>query len=200
MHGLKTILFYVGGVLLLVIASMAATRQSDGAGFVPPTTTPAPPATATPAAALNGCTLTPATGRHGYRSGAPETDQLTPPPAFRWRDQRLIITGRVLANDCRTPLANVLIEVWHADPEGNYDRSDNFYLSGQLRTDSAGRYKITTLAPGRYRRGQVIIPAHVHLRLTMPGAAPVFTQIYFADDPYLENLPASAAELVAPVS
>ncbi len=198
MDGLKTILFYVGGLLLLVMASMVATRQSDGAGFVPPTVTPAPPTTPTPAA--SDCPLTPTTGRHGYRSGAPQTDQLTPPPAFRWRDQRLIITGRVLASNCRTPLPNVLIEVWHADPEGNYDSSDNFYLRGQLRTDAAGRYKITTMAPGRYRRGETIIPAHVHLRLTAPEAAPVFTQIYFADDPYLANLPPNAAALVSPVT
>ncbi|GAB4435350.1 MAG: hypothetical protein Kow0031_17120 [Anaerolineae bacterium] len=200
MNGLKTLLFYVGGVLLLVAASVAATRQSDGVGFVPPTPTPAPPPTATPAAAASGCTLTPTTARHGYRSGAPATDQLTPPPAFRWRDQRLVISGRVLANDCRTPLPNVLVEVWHADPEGNYDHSDNFFLRGQLRTDDSGRYKITTMAPGRYRRGETIIPAHVHLRLTAPGGAPVFTQIYFADDPYLENLSPSAAALVSPVT
>jgi len=200
MNGLKIILFYVGGVLLLVVASFAATRHSSGEGFVPPTVPPTPPATATPAAAEAGCQLTPATSRHGYRSGAPETAHLTPPPDFRWRNQRLVIAGRVFAGDCRTPLPNVLIEVWHADPEGNYDHSDNFYLRGQLRTDAAGRYKFTTLAPGRYRRGEAIIPAHIHLRLTAPDASPVFTQLYFADDPYLENLPPSTAKLVSRVS
>lgn len=193
MRNFKVILVYVAGIAILIATSFVATGQNDGAGFVAPTPVPSP----TPVAPAENCTLTPAGSRHGYRSGAPVTTHLRPPPDFQDLGQRLVISGRVFANDCRTPLPNTQIEVWHTNPEGQYDYSDRFILRGQMQTDAAGRYRFATIAPGRYFVRGKLYPAHIHFRVSHPGMTPLYTQLFFSDDPYLKNLSPAAHTYVA---
>ncbi len=128
-----------------------------------------------------------------YRDGAPE----------RWNlvEQRIAgvtlggtaldIEGRVTGVDCRTPLANAELDVWHATPDGHYDNdgtmhvpASGFLLRGKLRTDEQGRYFVRTVVPGRYLNGSQFRPAHVHVKVRAPGYAALTTQLYFPDDPY----------------
>lgn len=193
MQNLPNLLFFAGGIVLLVVIAFFSTAQSDGAGFVELPTVAPTPAVSIP----QNCPLTPAGSRGGYRSGAPQTTRPQSPPDFEALGQRLIIFGRVFASDCRTPLPDTLIEVWQTNPEGSYDTSANFYLRGQFRTDTGGGYKFATIAPGRYLRNGKLQPAHIHFRISRAGQAPFFTQLYFSDDPYLSNLPAAPLPPIA---
>src|SRR5437764_15429633 len=51
---------------------------------------------------------------------------------------RLIVTGQVLSARCQ-PVANALLDFWHADETGEYDNR-GFRYRGHQFTDAEGRY------------------------------------------------------------
>jgi catechol 1,2-dioxygenase len=103
----------------------------------------------------------------------------------------LIIVGNVYADDCRTPLSGALIQVWQTDANGEYGPGHTTgnlrccYLLASLRSDSRGRYAITTIRPGHYRGDAPPPPAHIHFNVVHPGTVGVATEVDFAGDPYL---------------
>jgi catechol 1,2-dioxygenase len=122
-----------------------------------------------------------------YVAGAPSRTSLAGPLE---PGDRILIRGRVLGPDCRTPLPNALLDVWQADAEGNYHSADEEYrLRGVLRTDRDGRYEFDSVMPGRYPivpgSDTGYRPAHIHFTVGSPGHAPVTTQLYFKGDPFL---------------
>jgi len=58
------------------------------------------------------------------------------------------LSGVVLTRGCR-PVANVLVDLWHADAGGEYDNK-GFRLRGHVFTDAQGRYAFRTIMPGLY--------------------------------------------------
>ena len=65
----------------------------------------------------------------------------------------LKISGTVYASDCKTPITNALVEIWHAN-QGVYNSGTNEYLDavyeedfyrGQINTDSSGNYSFLTV-------------------------------------------------------
>lgn len=100
---------------------------------------------------------------------------------------RLVVEGRLLGPDCRTPLRGYKVDVWQADKNGNYfDVTSGFRLRGKVVSDSLGRYKFETVLPGRYGDSAGIRPAHLHLKVLTPQNNTLLTtQLYFAGDPYL---------------
>jgi catechol 1,2-dioxygenase len=99
----------------------------------------------------------------------------------------LDIDGVVFGPDCKTPLKDAIVDVWHADDRGIYhDASSAFRLRGQMKTDSEGRYGFSSIRPGHYPLGDSLRPRHVHFIISYPGYAPLTTQLYFAGDPYLQ--------------
>ena len=100
------------------------------------------------------------------------------------RIHSLHMFGSVLSDDCRTPLPNMVIEIWQADPRGSYWNAPD--LRGYIVTDRAGRYEFTTVYPGSYRERGGFRPAHIHFYIPeRNGHVGVVTQMYFAGDPYL---------------
>jgi len=87
---------------------------------------------------------------------------------------RLVVDGRVLGRDRVTPVRNAKVYVFHTDAAGYYSEhrsmdNTNPRLCGILRTDEQGRYRFTTVRPGRYATGG---PApHVHYEVTPAGAS-----------------------------
>ena len=115
--------------------------------------------------------------------GAPQRTQLASPDE---PGEPLLIEGTVYGPDCQTPVAGALLDIWHADAEGDYHGADQDYrLRGQLLTDDQGRYRFETIHPGHYPLGASMRPAHIHFTITRPGFRPLTTQLYFAGDPYL---------------
>ncbi|HYF06817.1 MAG TPA: protocatechuate 3,4-dioxygenase [Acetobacteraceae bacterium] len=100
---------------------------------------------------------------------------------------RVALTGRVLRVD-GTPVPGTRIEIWQTDHQGIYlhprdprvaQRDPGFQGYGVAVADAAGHYAFRTIRPAHYP-GRT---AHIHLRATPPGGAPLTTQVYFPDDP-----------------
>jgi protocatechuate 3,4-dioxygenase beta subunit len=94
---------------------------------------------------------------------------------------KLFISGKVYQSDCIMPLANALIEVWHADDAGAYHDEK---LRGEMFTDAGGNYSFETVYPGNYLNGAQYRPAHIHFQVTS-GSIQLITQLYFDGDPYI---------------
>lgn len=118
-----------------------------------------------------------------HETGAPERNALAPDDE---PGERIVIEGTVYRPDCTTPVPGAMLDVWHANAEGEYyDASEDYRLRGQLQTDDEGRYMIRTIKPGRYAQTGGLRPAHVHFIVTSPEFGALTTQMYFAGDPYL---------------
>jgi protocatechuate 3,4-dioxygenase beta subunit len=115
-----------------------------------------------------------------YSRNAPEqTDLCTSGSGGK---ARLMVSGRILgAPECK-PLAGALVEVWHADADGNYSgftrgKTDDpaCLLRASIKTDAEGRYHFSTVVPAEYP-GR---PRHIHYRVSHAGHATLVTQLYF---------------------
>ncbi|WP_323122019.1 catechol 1,2-dioxygenase [Burkholderia alba] len=137
-----------------------------------------------------------------YVAGAPESvaharlDDGTDP------GQTLVMRGQVLS-EAGTPIANALVEVWHANHLGNYSYFDPsqpaFNLRRSIRTDAEGRYSFRSVVPVGYSvppggKTQQLLdqlgrhghrPAHIHFFISAPGHRKLTTQINIDGDPYL---------------
>lgn len=87
------------------------------------------------------------------------------------------LTGHVLSRSCR-PVANALVDLWHADDAGRYD-VDGYRLRGHQFTDAQGRYAFETILPGLYP-GRT---RHFHVRYQAPNRPVLTTQLYFPGEP-----------------
>lgn len=79
--------------------------------------------------------------------------------------KKIQISGRVYDTNCN-PLANAMLQFWHAQPDGSYDNS-GYILRGHMFTDSNGKYSFKTYFPGKYV-GRTL---HIHLKVHVPGDA-----------------------------
>ncbi|UJR28702.1 hypothetical protein I4U23_009931 [Adineta vaga] len=122
-----------------------------------------------------------------YIPGAPKSeDQLCSNlPAH----DRLILTGQVLDFDskCMNGVSYVQLDLWQANYNGVYSggkSETDWFCRGIFRTDGNGKFRITTLMPGRYDDGGYR-PAHIHFNITAEGYPKLITQLYFNQDYYL---------------
>lgn len=99
----------------------------------------------------------------------------------------LVVSGYVYLNDCITPLAGAVIDIWQADSKGVYDFSDKFILRGKVKSDDRGMFTFTTIVPGFYEPR----PLHIHVKVTHPDAVSLTTQIYFSGDDRAAGLPST---------
>ncbi len=130
----------------------------------------------------------------------------------------LIMHGQVRDRD-GAPVAGAVVDVWHANTQGNYsyfDPSQSAYNNRRrIRTGADGRYQLRTIVPSGYsvppngttdrllkavgRHG--CRPAHIHFFVSADGHRHLTTQINIAGDPYLHDDFAYATrdELIPPV-
>lgn len=108
---------------------------------------------------------------------------------------RVELTGRI-TDGAGAPVADAMVEIWHADPEGRYDAA--FQGFGRCATDGEGRFRFTTLKPGPVPgRGNAMQAPHVQLAIFARGLLThLVTRLYFAGealndaDPLLARVPA----------
>ena len=101
------------------------------------------------------------------------------------------------------PVANAVVDIWHANTLGNYsffDSSQSEYnLRRRIKTDSDGRYSVQSIVPSGYgcppngptqhllnglgRHGNR--PAHIHFFVSAPGHKHLTSQINLSGDKYL---------------
>jgi len=121
--------------------------------------------------------------------------------------ERLAVGGRVLsAAGCR-PLADAVVEVWHANAAGAYYGLEGatgegaWQLRGRARTGKDGSYRFETILPGRYPLSpRQLRPRHIHYLVAAPGHRPVVTQLYFTGDPSLAGDPLVRSSLIMPLN
>jgi protocatechuate 3,4-dioxygenase beta subunit len=87
--------------------------------------------------------------------------------------ERLVLAGFVVSTGC-VPVANALVDLWHADAEGRYDNR-GFRLRGHQYTDGQGRYRFETIVPGNYGPRT----RHYHVKVQAPDRPVLTTQLYF---------------------
>ena len=85
----------------------------------------------------------------------------------------LVVSGVVLSPACK-PVANALLDFWHADEFGEYDNK-GFHYRGHQFTDAEGRWRLETIVPAEYP-GRA---RHIHVNVQAPGKRILTTQLYF---------------------
>lgn len=138
-----------------------------------------------------------------YRDGAPELPNGAS-ISLDGRGEPAVLMGRVLST-AGVPLEHALLDVWETDENGLYEQQDpaqpDMNLRGKFRTDSAGRYWFVGIKPVSYSIpddgpvGQLLDglerhpfrPAHIHLRVSADGFAPLTTHLFVKGDPYLAS-------------
>ena len=109
-----------------------------------------------------------------FKPRSPERTDLVEPAA---RGRIYQLEGLVLTRACR-PVAGALLDLWHADENGDYD-DRGFRYRGHLFSDAAGRYRFRTILPGLYP-GRT---RHYHLKVQAPRQRLLTTQLYFPNEP-----------------
>jgi protocatechuate 3,4-dioxygenase beta subunit len=87
------------------------------------------------------------------------------------------LQGYVLTRSCR-PVARVLLDLWHADQNGDYDER-GFRYRGHVLTDAGGAYRFRTIMPAPYP-GRT---RHYHFKVLSIGRQLLTTQLYFPNEP-----------------
>jgi len=103
--------------------------------------------------------------------------------------QLVVLGGTVRHKDCKTPLKNACVELWHCDSKGVYDNeSADFKYRAKTYCDDKGNYSFKTIIPVPYDVGNGNIrPAHFHMLISATGYQALITQLYFTGDPYVEK-------------
>jgi protocatechuate 3,4-dioxygenase, alpha subunit len=112
----------------------------------------------------------------------------------------IVIEGRLTDGD-GAPVADACLELWQANAAGRYAhpadlRTDipldpHFRGFGRVSTDAEGRFRFTTVRPGRVPgRGNALQAPHIAVALFARGLLkPLHTRIYFDGDPMNEADP-----------
>lgn len=86
------------------------------------------------------------------------------------------LSGFVTDTQCG-PVAQAKIELWHADPAGEYDNAGYRYR-GHFFTADDGTFSVDTLKAGLYP-GRT---RHFHLKVQPPGGSVLTTQLFWPDE------------------
>ncbi|MCS7023159.1 MAG: hypothetical protein NZV14_00020 [Bryobacteraceae bacterium] len=124
-----------------------------------------------------------------YAQNAPFRGKVTAPLE---PGEILLVRGRIWSYETKRPIAHALLDIWQADAEGKYDKTDakdrlkisQFRNRIRLLTDETGYYEYETVKPGKYRVGASYRPSHIHYLVRAPGHRQLITQLYFKGDPH----------------
>lgn len=133
-----------------------------------------------------------------YQPNIPFRDMIAPDEN---NGDSLVVEGRILQNDCETPVANATLDIWQANESGNYE--DEWYR-GKVKTDSKGNYTFETVVPQGYGEGTGYRPPHIHFKVHINGNVVVTSQMFFPeakgkpgfDDAYIMKVEESGDQLL----
>ncbi len=122
---------------------------------------------------------------------APATEPGTP----------LVVSGRVLQPDGRTPAAGAVVFAYQTDAAGVYSSPGQpgrpWRLQGWAETDGEGRYEFRTIRPAGYPGSEE--PAHIHLTVVTTSYGRQWTEeLRFDDDPRVTALDRRQAAALGP--
>ncbi|HWP47669.1 MAG TPA: intradiol ring-cleavage dioxygenase [Candidatus Limnocylindrales bacterium] len=137
-----------------------------------------------------------------YRAKAPNLE-LGANIALKEEGEPVVVRGQVTDLDGK-PIANALLDVWHASAQGLYDIQDpsqEISMRGRFLTNTRGEYWFRTIKPSSYPiphdgpvgemlaefRRHPYRPAHIHFIVSAEGYETVVTHIFVEGDPYLDS-------------
>lgn len=135
-----------------------------------PTQPPAPTLPPTPACGDDDDVTPAQTEGPYYTPDTPERTSFLEPGMV---GTKMTVTGYVLTTNCQ-PVAQALIDFWHANDAGEYDNA-GYTLRGHQFTEADGRYILETIMPGLYP-GRT---RHFHVKVQAPNQPILTTQLYF---------------------
>lgn len=94
-----------------------------------------------------------------YLANAPFRENIAPEEN---NGEMLIVSGKILRSDCKTPIANAVLDIWQANESGNYD--DEWYR-GKVTARDDGTYTFSTVVPKGYGEGTGYRPPHIHFKV-----------------------------------
>jgi protocatechuate 3,4-dioxygenase, beta subunit len=101
----------------------------------------------------------------------------------------LVVNGQVFAPDGVTPVEGITVYAYNTDAQGYYGEDRMEYpprLFGWMRTDSYGKFELSTIRPGPYPN--MNIPAHIHFSLWGAGYPLQWVEeLRFTGDPYITS-------------
>jgi hydroxyquinol 1,2-dioxygenase len=118
--------------------------------------------------------------------------------------EKVLVRGRVL-DTAGQPVGGATLDFWQADATGRYWQTDPSQSPDNLRfvmrVADDGRYAFTTVRPAPYAVpedgpvGELLRaggrhawrPAHFHFRVLADGYAPLTTELFPDDDPYIDQ-------------
>ena len=106
------------------------------------------------------------------------------------RGKLVTLEGRVLTRSCK-PIGGALLDLWHADENGDYDNS-GFRYRGHIFSDAEGHYQFKTILPGLYP-GRT---RHYHFKVQAQRLPILTTQLYFPDERMNNRDPLFSKELL----
>lgn len=92
--------------------------------------------------------------------------------------ERLIVSGKILRNDCKTLVPNAVLDIWQANESGRYE--DTWYR-GRVTSDKDGNYKFETVVPKGYGEGTGYRPPHIHFKVFVSNQEVVTSQMFFPE-------------------
>ena len=110
-----------------------------------------------------------------------------------------------IVNPQGQPLPGVTVHIWHSSPRGFYENQDPeqapMNLRGVFHTDADGRFAFRSTKPAGYpvptdgpvgdllraQNRHPYRPAHLHILAHVEGYKTLVTQVFVADDPYLDS-------------
>jgi catechol 1,2-dioxygenase len=139
-----------------------------------------------------------------YIPGAPLSKYETRLDEGEPQGELLVMEGRVLDEQGR-PVANAMVDVWHANEKGRYSHFDPdqkpYALRRRIETDAEGRYRFRSFLPPGYsippnsptselfqalgRHGNR--PAHIHFLVAAPGQRLLTTQVNIPGDTFIDD-------------
>ena len=121
------------------------------------------------------------------------------------KGERITVVGRIVDGDGEA-VGDALLEIWQANAHGRYAHPDDtrdlpldeaFTGWGRVTTDEAGRFRFSTIRPGRVPSPNGMQAPHLNVTLFMRGMLrQLVTRIYLGgdaandDDPVLARVPA----------
>ena len=124
-----------------------------------------------------------------YRPGAPLRNNLRLPGSS---GTPIVLKGIIVKEDGKTPVNNAFVEIWHCDEHEVYDNaSDDYNYRGAQKTKADGKYAFKSILPVPYKADPNSEaswrPAHIHMRVSVPGQQDLITQLYFKGGKYVET-------------
>ena len=132
-----------------------------------------------------------------YESSVPfeQLNEVDTLPLFNEPGPRLVISGRVLQADGKTPAAGVVLYVYQTDQTGRYRVTGNECgwasrhgtIRGWMKTNERGEYRFYTVRPAAYSKTGP--PAHIHITVKEPDKNEYWIDdFHFDDDPLLTKI------------